>query len=240
MASFDLKNCTSGGGTACSSVCPLSRFHSHVKRTMDRCETTRPSVHCSPSLIHRMLFVVFSELSDSTSHAINDIIDLSVTLVGLIYFIVRQNRIAHLPLQHARSRQVYAATSFSSPRIPRCPAISCRSSRRTYSSRYSSGDSCSIVPRAFHSWSIPRVAACSPCGTTGYVRRSSSAHNNNNTNVNSSTNSSSNRSSANVTSSLDVHSSFSRRSSCSFPRSSPSAFRTWNSFSLSPVQRADN
>ncbi|CAF1189902.1 unnamed protein product [Adineta steineri] len=34
-----------------------------------------------------MLFVVFSELSESTSHAINDIIDLSVTLVGLIYFI---------------------------------------------------------------------------------------------------------------------------------------------------------
>jgi len=37
----------------------------------------------------RMLFVVFSELSDSTSHAINDIIDLSVTLVGFIYFTVR-------------------------------------------------------------------------------------------------------------------------------------------------------
>jgi hypothetical protein len=36
-----------------------------------------------------MLFVVFSELSDSTSHAINDIIDLSVALVGLIYLIVR-------------------------------------------------------------------------------------------------------------------------------------------------------
>jgi len=36
-----------------------------------------------------MLFVVFSELSDSTSHAINDIIDLSVTLVGFIYFTVR-------------------------------------------------------------------------------------------------------------------------------------------------------
>jgi hypothetical protein len=36
-----------------------------------------------------MLFVVFSELSDSTSHAINDIIDLSVSLVGFIYFTVR-------------------------------------------------------------------------------------------------------------------------------------------------------
>lgn len=36
----------------------------------------------------RMLFVVFSELSESTSHAINDIIDLSVTLVGFIYFLV--------------------------------------------------------------------------------------------------------------------------------------------------------
>ncbi|CAF0848444.1 unnamed protein product [Adineta ricciae] len=35
-----------------------------------------------------MLFVVYTELSDSTSHAINDIIDLSVTLVGFIYFIV--------------------------------------------------------------------------------------------------------------------------------------------------------
>ncbi|CAF1054884.1 unnamed protein product [Rotaria sordida] len=34
-----------------------------------------------------MLFVVFSELSDSTSHAMNDIIDLSVILVGFIYFI---------------------------------------------------------------------------------------------------------------------------------------------------------
>ena len=39
--------------------------------------------------LNRMLFVVFSELSDSTSHAMNDIIDLSVTLVGFIYFIVR-------------------------------------------------------------------------------------------------------------------------------------------------------
>ncbi|CAF2436696.1 unnamed protein product [Rotaria sp. Silwood2] len=34
-----------------------------------------------------MLFIVFSELSDSTSHAMNDIIDLSVILVGFIYFI---------------------------------------------------------------------------------------------------------------------------------------------------------
>ncbi|CAF3243772.1 unnamed protein product [Rotaria socialis] len=34
-----------------------------------------------------MLFVVFSELSDATSHAMNDVIDLSVTIVGLMYFI---------------------------------------------------------------------------------------------------------------------------------------------------------
>ncbi|CAF1231540.1 unnamed protein product [Rotaria magnacalcarata] len=34
-----------------------------------------------------MLFVVFSELSDATSHAMNDIIDLSVAIVGLMYFI---------------------------------------------------------------------------------------------------------------------------------------------------------
>ena len=39
----------------------------------------------------RMLFVVYSELSDSTSHAMNSIIDLSVILVGAIYFIVNDN-----------------------------------------------------------------------------------------------------------------------------------------------------
>ena len=36
-----------------------------------------------------MLFVVYSELSESTCHAMNNVIDLSVTLVGFIYFIVR-------------------------------------------------------------------------------------------------------------------------------------------------------
>ncbi len=64
-------------------VYQLFHFHFHVKRKNIN------NYNFSKIISFRMLFVVYSELSDSTSHAMNSIIDLSVILVGFIYFIVR-------------------------------------------------------------------------------------------------------------------------------------------------------
>lgn len=114
--------------------------------------------------IDRMLFVVFSELSDSTSHAMNDIIDLSVSLVGFIYFVVREiNEGLWSDSDANLSSPVYSVIlSFHQPMML-FRAILCKYSRKISVNKSFSGVFYSTALRAFHLWSIQPVGVFTHC-----------------------------------------------------------------------------